>query len=113
MNKRLIVSIVICVLQVVDLLVHVLTGNIEPLRILCMGGIIFTVILSYFIQSQSFQIIRGSIIGYLIGNGVFLLQNSIFNNEGSPRILFFVFVIVTTILMVMLLVHTRIDQNTT
>ena len=82
MNKRLIFSIGVCVLQVVDLLVHVLTGNIEPLRILCMGGIIFTVVLSYFIQSQSFQIIRGSIIGYLIGNGVFLLQNGIFNNEG-------------------------------
>ncbi len=82
----------ILVIQIVDILIHVLSNQIEPLRIIANLIIIIWVLA---IKENKYDWPIVSI--FLALNAVFLVQNGVLN-EGEPRIFFSISILLTFIL---------------
>ena len=85
--KYLIASI-----QIIDIAVHVITGQIEPIRIIAS-----LLLLVWLFAMKNKRYDYGVVILYVFLNSLFLFQNGILN-DGSPRVFFLVAVISTLLL---------------
>ena len=95
MTRKLILPLaLLIVFQIIDIAVHVATGQIEPLRITSNAVITLGVFSAIFVPTRASLIILSSGLAYLALNVVFLLHEGLINpNNGSLRIPLFVFVI--------------------
>ncbi len=89
--------IAIIVIQLFDIVIHVASGQAEPLRILSNLVIIGWLLLYNQLAPRFSQLSLVAIAVYLLLNAIFLFQHGV-TNAGSPRIVMFVLVLLTTIL---------------
>ena len=78
-------KIIIAAIQVVDVAVHILSDQVEPLRIAANIAVIAWALVSALNLSKKQSMVNLSV--FIVLNLVFLLQNGI-ANDGSPRIFF-------------------------
>ena len=89
-------KIIIAAIQVVDVAVHILSDQVEPLRIAANIAVIAWALVSALNLSKKQSMVNLSV--FIVLNLVFLLQNGI-ANDGSPRIFFWGAVASTVLLM--------------
>ena len=89
-------KIIIAAIQVVDVTVHILSDQVEPLRIAANIAVIAWALVSALNLSKKQTMVNLSV--FIVLNLVFLLQNGI-ANDGSPRIFFWGAVASTVLLM--------------
>ena len=89
-------KIIIAAIQVVDVTVHILSDQVEPLRIAANIAVIAWALVSALNLSKKQTRVNLSV--FIVLNLVFLLQNGI-ANDGSPRIFFWGAVASTVLLM--------------
>jgi hypothetical protein len=82
-------------LQIIDITVHVLSNQIEPLRILANALIIIWFIQIYKYKSKNISYLAITI--YLGLNTLFLILNGL-SNSGEPRIFFWISISLTTLI---------------
>jgi len=96
-------GVLIIAIQLFDIAVHILTNQVELIRIASNVLIMFWVsaprFLSFsFSRKTSFAVL----FVYLLLNLIFLFNNGLWNN-GSPRIVFFMLITFTSLLSVLLI----------
>lgn len=98
-SKVWILGLIIVLVQVFDILVHVLTNQVEPIRI------VSNIIIIAWVLSNIFSVIPlnraagfGVLFLYLVLNTIFLFLEGVLNAYGDYRILFFIFILTTLIL---------------
>ena len=89
-------KIIIAAIQVVDVTVHILSDQVEPLRIAANIAVIAWALVSALNLSKKQTMVNLSV--FIVLNLIFLLQNGI-ANDGSPRIFFWGAVSSTVLLM--------------
>ena len=82
-------------LQIIDITVHVLSNQIEPLRILANALIIIWFIQIYKYNSKNISYLVITI--YLGLNTLFLILNGL-SNSGEPRIFFWISISLTSLI---------------
>jgi len=97
------IGVLIIIVQLFDVAVHILSGQVEPIRIasnmLVMFWVSFATFLLYpFSQKISFAVL----LIYFLLNLIFLLNNGLLNN-GNPRVVFFILIALTLLLSVLLI----------
>ncbi len=86
-------------LQIIDITVHVLSDQIEPLRILANALVIIWFIQIYKYKSKNLGYLVTTI--YLGLNTLFLVLNGLSNN-GEPRIFFWISISLTVLISVLI-----------
>ena len=76
-------KIIIAAIQVVDVTVHILSDQVEPLRIAANIAVIAWALVSALNLSKKQTMVNLSV--FIVLNLIFILQNGI-ANDGSPRI---------------------------
>ena len=94
MNPRLLVVLILLVgMQALDVLVHVMAGQIEIMRIVSNVVICLGAVASIFAAKRSDAIILLSGLVYLVLNILFLVENGLINPAtDTPRVPLLVFV---------------------
>ena len=92
---------VIGIVQVLDILIHAATGQLEPIRVASNLIILLwlTVLGAGLFSTHRIQIAIGAILVYLVLNGAFLAREGFFNSVqgGGLRWLLFLLVLVTVV----------------
>ncbi len=101
----------IAILQVLDIVVHAATDQLEILRVSSNGIILLWLAVVMFGKFNSKVPALGSVGAYLLLNIIFLAREGVTNpgQGGGLRVALFLFVIVTTVLS-MVLAFTHKDQ---
>jgi len=86
-------------LQIIDITVHVLSDQIEPLRILANALVIIWFIQIYKYKSKNLSYLVTTI--YLGLNTLFLVLNGLSNN-GEPRIFFWISISLTVLISILI-----------
>ncbi len=86
-------------LQIIDITVHVLSDQIEPLRILANALVIIWFIQIYMYKSKNLGYLVTTI--YLGLNTLFLVLNGLSNN-GEPRIFFWISISLTVLISILI-----------
>jgi len=86
-------------LQIIDITVHVLSDQIEPLRILANALVIIWFIQIYKYKSKNLGYLVTTI--YLGLNTLFLVLNGLSNN-GEPRIFFWISISLTVLISILI-----------
>ena len=82
-------------LQIIDIIVHVLSNQIEPLRVMANALIVIWFIKSYKYKSKNMGYLVTTI--YLGLNILFLVLNGL-SNTGEPRIFFWISISLTALI---------------
>ena len=100
-NKVLILDAIIIFIQLFDIAVHLLTNQVEPIRIIS-SVIIIILVLSKVFSSIPLNQTLGyvAVVIYIILNTVFIVQESAWTQNGDFRIVFFLLVISTSLLSI-------------
>lgn len=111
MQKYLPFVLLIC-LQVVDVVLHLTTGQVEPLRLLSNALIAFDAYHAVFADwyTRMFTYLSG--LAYLVLNMVFLFQNGVINPDtGELRLPLFGFVVVSLCLLFLIRPRSQSDAS--
>lgn len=88
----------VILLQVLDVVIHVATNQIEPLRLLASGVLAAAVISTRFLAQRNFSLLGPAIGIYLALNLIFVFQNGLFNNvSGEPRVALILLVVASCV----------------
>lgn len=105
-NTSKVLAIGIVLIQILDILIHAATDQLEFLRVTSNVVILVwpAIVLSGKFNAKFLQAAISSIGLYLILNGIFLAREGLTNPEqgGEPRVMLFVLVILTALLSIIL-----------
>lgn len=92
--------LLIALVQVFDIIIHVTLNQIEPIRLVANGVLLFALLATTLLPSSKDNWILGlSGVAYLILNGIFVLQNGLTNAiSGEPRVMLIAIVFATVLL---------------
>lgn len=113
MNHKRIGTLII-VIQIMDIIIHLLTNQFELTRIISNGCVIAWVLLLQFnVHKIVFNLVTSITLSiYIILNGLFLLENGLVNpNNQSLRIMLFMFVLSTIILVIILTIKETYERK--
>lgn len=111
-NKR--IGTIIILIQILDIIIHLLTNQFELTRVISNGCVIAWVL---FIQLNVHKIIFNLVTTitlsiYIILNGLFLLENGWVNpTNQSLRIMLFMFVLFTILLVLVLTIKETYERK--
>ena len=111
-RKLMALGSIIIVIQLFDIAVHILTNQVEPIRIIS-NVIIMALILSnvFSIKPLNQTIAYVAVVAYFILNIIFVIRNSIWTENGDLRIVFFLLVISTLLLSILFIRTTHKTIN--
>ena len=111
-HKR--IGMLIIVIQILDIIIHLLTNQFELTRVISNGCVIAWVLLLQFnVHKIVFNLVTSITLSiYIILNGLFLLENGLVNpNNQSLRIMLFMFVLSTIILVIILTIKETYERK--
>lgn len=111
-HKR--IGVLIVVIQIMDIIIHLLTNQFELTRVISNGCVIAWVLLLQFnVHKIVFNLVTSITLSiYIILNGLFLLENGLVNpNNQSLRIMLFMFVLSTIILVIILTIKETYERK--
>lgn len=111
-HKR--IGVLIVVIQIMDIIIHLLTNQLELTRVISNGCVIAWVLLLQFnVHKIVFNLVTSITLSiYIILNGLFLLENGLVNpNNQSLRIMLFMFVLSTIILVIILTIKETYERK--
>ncbi len=111
-HKR--IGMLIIVIQIMDIIIHLLTNQFELTRVISNGCVIAWVLLLQFnVHKIVFNLVTSITLSiYIILNGLFLLENGLVNpNNQSLRIMLFMFVLSTLILVIILTIKETYERK--
>ncbi len=111
-HKR--IGMLIIVIQIMDIIIHLLTNQFELTRVISNGCVIAWVYLLQFnVHKIVFNLVTSITLSiYIILNGLFLLENGLVNpNNQSLRIMLFMFVLSTIILVIILTIKETYERK--
>ncbi len=111
-HKR--IGMLIIVIQIMDIIIHLLTNQFELTRVISNGCVIAWVLLLQFnVHKIVFNLVTSITLSiYIILNGLFLLENGLVNpNNQSLRIMLFMFVLSTIILVIILTIKETYERK--
>lgn len=111
-RKLMALGSIIIVIQLFDIAVHILTNQVEPIRIIS-NVIIMALILSnvFSIKPLNQTIAYVAVVAYFILNIIFVIRDSIWTENGDLRIVFFLLVISTLLLSILFIRTTHKTIN--
>ena len=111
-HKR--IGMLIIVIQILDIIIHLLTNQFELTRVISNGCVIAWVLLLQFnVHKIVFNLVTSITLSiYIILNGLFLLENGLVNpTNQSLRIMLFMFVLSTIILVIILTIKETYERK--
>lgn len=103
-QQLFILGLIIFFIQIFDIAVHVLSNQVELIRILSNILIMVWIISQVFLSLSMNRVIGiGALTIYLILNIIFLFLEGMLNPYGGYRIVFFILIVMTSLLSILLM----------